>query len=128
MQSDNYDEKLGTFTEDGVYFLSSQGKLIEHSFSLKGLWTTPTRLSSTIIVYANQVYKNADDGLMQVCAKVQVNHKYGIPEHAIDIDNFNFCLTLIEDKKIKKFNGVAPNILISSFHLVIMAVKGRKNQ
>ena len=108
--SDTYDEKLGEITAEGVYFRSSQGNIFEGKEAHKGLWTSPQRISSTFLHYGHQVCEDADgDGLTEVCARMQVTHKYGSAEDEIEVDNLSFCLTFDEDYKMIKFLGIAPN-------------------
>jgi len=108
--SDTYDEKQGEITAEGVYFRSSLGSIFEGKEALKGLWTSPQRISSTFLHYGHQVCEDADgDGLTEVCARMQVTHKYGSAEDEIEVDNLSFCLTFDEDYKMIKFLGIAPN-------------------
>ena len=96
MGSDTYDENLGEITAEGVYFRSSAGNIFEGLEALKGLWTYPHRISSTFLHYGHQVCEDADDdGLTEVCARHQVMHKLRTAEHAIQVDNLSFCLTVL---------------------------------
>ena len=107
--SDTYDEKLGEITAEGVYWRSSQGNIFGKE-GLKGLWTGGGRISSTFLHYGHQVCEDADgDGLTEVCARMQVTHKYRSAEDEIEVDNLSFCLTFDEDYKMIKFLGIAPN-------------------
>ena len=80
------------------------GGVWENEEGIKGLWTAslipmsiPIRLFSIFIMYGNQVCKNVDDGLTEVCAIQQLYHKPEDEEYAVDVDTLTFCLTLIED-------------------------------
>lgn len=111
--NDTYDEKLGEITAEGVYFRSSVGTMYEGLDNLKMLWTSSipsNRISSTFLHYGHQVCEDADDdGLTEVCARMQVTHKYRSAEDEIEVDNLSFCLTFDEDYKMIKFLGIAPN-------------------
>ena len=111
--NDTYDEKLGEITAEGVYFRSSVGTIFEGLDNLKMLWTSSipsNRISSTFLHYGHQVCEDADDdGLTEVCSRMQVTHKPKAKEHSIQVENLRFCLTFDEDYKMIKFLGIAPN-------------------
>ena len=109
---DTYDEKLGVITAEGIFFRSSQGNIYEGQDALKGLWTFPYRISSTFITYGHQVCKNADgDSFTEVCVRKHVYHKVEPEEHAIDVDNFSFCIISTEVCNMKIFWVIVPNIV-----------------
>ena len=58
-------------------------------------------ISSTWILYGHHVCKNANgDSLTEVCSRKISYHKVDKDEHAIDVDNFPWCLTFNEEYKM----------------------------
>ena len=100
--SRNYDEKVGANTADDVYHLGTTGFVTDNPEYLKGQWTMTKYGGEWIyliwIPYGHHVCKNNDgDGLTEVCSRQIAYHKVDKDEHAIDVDNFSWCLKFKEE-------------------------------
>ena len=107
---------MGAITADDVHLRSSAGNFLDAPEYHKGLLAIPNyglgRISSTFIPYGHQVCKNADgDSFTEVCVRKHVYHKVEPEEHAIDVDNFSFCIISTEVCNMKIFWVIVPNIV-----------------